>query len=226
MTPTTSSPVYAGPILVNASETIEAFATLSGFAPSTVATARYIINPAPDFQVSVNPTTLTIVAGQSGTATFTVTPENGFNSQVSFTCSGLPAEAGCRFNPPMLTPDGAAVSTTLTVTTTAPSVVMRLPVPTIGRPADGLLLSAFAAVLVVGLRRSRARYRWQVASLLLVVVLAASLTSCGGGGGGGTMIGKGNPGTPIGTGTVGVSASTSGANPTNHGAVLIVTVTP
>jgi hypothetical protein len=39
------------------------------------------------------------VAGQSGTATFTVTPMNGFNSQVSFACSGLPSGATCTLNP-------------------------------------------------------------------------------------------------------------------------------
>src|SRR5208283_2376674 len=93
-TPTTDSPVYSSPIPVNSTETIEAIAAASGFSNSAVASATYTINlPTPDFQLSVQPSTLTIVAGQSGKATFIVTPVNGFNSQVSFACSGLPSEA-------------------------------------------------------------------------------------------------------------------------------------
>ncbi len=49
--------------------------------------------PNPDYQLSVNPSALNIMAGQSGKAVFTVTPENGFDTEVSFACSGLPAVA-------------------------------------------------------------------------------------------------------------------------------------
>jgi hypothetical protein len=88
-TPTTASTVYSTPIQVGSTETIEAIAAAPGFSNSAVATATYTFNP--DFQLSMSPATLTIVAGQSGTATFSVTSVNGFNSAVSFTCSGLPS---------------------------------------------------------------------------------------------------------------------------------------
>ena len=227
MTPTTSSPVYVGPILVNASETIEAFATLTGFAPSTVATARYMINPPPDFQVSVNPTTLTIVAGQSGQATFTVTPENGFNSQVTLSCGGLPAESGCSFTSPTLTLNGMASSTMLTITTTAPSSTIRVP----SVPPRPLLLALFVslvtAALVYAMRQNQPAAGLKIAGLWVLLAVAVVLPSCGGGSGAGNTGGGGgrNPGTPAGTTTITVSAASSGAGGINHGAPLTVIVT-
>jgi len=43
-TPTAASTLYAGPIAVSVSETIEAVAVVNGFAPSAVASASYMIN--------------------------------------------------------------------------------------------------------------------------------------------------------------------------------------
>jgi hypothetical protein len=75
--------------------------------------------PAPDFSVSIAPTALTVASGQSGSATVTITPQNGFNAAVSFTCSGLQAGASCGFAPATVTPSGAAAATTLTVSVSA-----------------------------------------------------------------------------------------------------------
>lgn len=215
-TPDATSPVFSNPIAVNSSETIEAIAIATGFSNSAVASAAYVINqPAPDFTVSVNPTTLTIAAGKSGQATFTVTPENGFNSQVGFACSGLPAEASCSFNPPNVTPKGAAASTTLTVSTMAPSGAVPVSMPALQRPFYTLQFSILGIILAVVSRRMRALRKWQPLVLLSVFIVALGLLSCGGGG---------NSGTPTGTTIASVSAAAGGGG-LNHGAALKIIIT-
>ena len=219
-TPTTASTVYSGPIAVNSTETIEAIAAATGFSNSLVATAAYTINlPTPDFQVSVSPTTLTIVAGQSGMATFTVTPENGFNSSVSFACSGLPAEAACTFSPSSLTPNGKTATSTLTVTTTAASAALLTPRPFSQRPIYAVLLPLLLMVFGIRARRRGVLGGARFLGLLLLLMAASGLTSCNGGN---TSVG--NPGTPVGTSMASVSAST-GAGGTSHAATLTITIT-
>lgn len=217
--PTTASTVYSGAIAVSSTQTIEAIAAATGFSNSAVATASYTINlPAPDFHVLVSPTSLTIVAGQSGQAVFTVTPVNGFNSPVSFSCTGLPAQASCSFNPTTVTPNGAAVTSTLTVTTTAASNVLPWPRgwPNLAAYA-ALAMISLALILAAVKRRKRPLARIQFATLCVSLLIAAGLASCSGSGAGG-----GNQGTPPGTTSVSVSA---GAGGTNHAAKLTITVT-
>jgi hypothetical protein len=217
-TPTMASTPFAGPITVNATETIKAIATATGFSNSAVATATYTINlPSPDFQVAVNPSTLTIVAGKSGMATFTVTPQNGFNSAVSFACSGLPAEAACTFAPTSVTPNGAAVSSMLTVSTMGPSAAMRVPLPTSLRPNYAFLFPVLAMILGIAARWRQGLRSLQLLGMLVLLTVASALTSCNGANGG-------NPGTPIGTTVVSVNAAVAGAGP-NHAANLTITIT-
>ena len=92
-----------------------------------------------DFSVAASLGTLTVSAGQPGTDTITVTPLNGFNSVISFSCSGLPSGASCSFSPATVTPSGATASTTtLTVNTAATAASLQrnsqppLPVSALG----------------------------------------------------------------------------------------------
>lgn len=122
-TPTASSTLYtsAGIKVVN-TETIKAIAIVAGDLNSAVAAAAYTINPvaSPNFTIAVTPATVSVTGGQSGTATVSVTAQNGFASAVSFTCSGLPAGASCSFSPATVTPSGTtAATTTLAVSTSA-----------------------------------------------------------------------------------------------------------
>ena len=75
----------------------------------------------PGYSLSVNPSNLTVVAGQPATTMFTFTPVGGYVGTVDFSCTGLPAGATCAFNPPSVTANGSNTvqMSTLTVTTTA-----------------------------------------------------------------------------------------------------------
>jgi hypothetical protein len=200
-TPTTSSTLYTGAITVSVAETIQAIAVAPNYLNSAVASATYTFNP-PDFSIAPSPSSFTVTGGQSGTTTVTVTPVNGFNSTVSFSCtSGLPSGASCGFSPTTVTPPGTT-STTLTVTTSTNSATLH---------HDSLPLlpgSALAAALCCfGFKK---RQRLQMFIVLAVSVVAFGLlTSCGGGGSASSGGGGGGGSQPV-TSTVTVTA-TSGS---------------
>ena len=193
------------------------YGTTNGGGPNYYGTVFELTPPPPSFTVSASPTSLTITAGQSGTAMFTVTPENGFASAVSFSCSGLPAESSCSFSPQTVTPSGGKPATTmLTITTTAPKSAA---LPRAGRgpqSAYALLLPWLALALVGAARGKRTRRDLRLLGLLVLLGLVLALPSCGSSGSGG------NTGTPPGTSTVTVTAGVTGG--ISQTATLTVTV--
>jgi len=180
----------------------------------------------PSYTLSVNPTSLAIVAGQSGQATITVTPQNGFNSAVNLSCSGLPAESNCSFDPSSVTPTGgSAVTSRLTITTTAPSTAMQA--FSSPRPIYAFWLPELVIVFGLVSSKKRAIRRLQMLAMLMVLGLVTGLISCGSsssGGSGGR--GGGNSGTPVGTSMVTVTASASASGAANQTANLTITITP
>jgi hypothetical protein len=78
------------------------------FASNTSNTVTQQVNPAAgqDFSVTASPTTLSLVAGQSGNVGLTITPVDGSTQTVMLSCGGLPEESACTFTPPSVTLDG------------------------------------------------------------------------------------------------------------------------
>ena len=70
---------------------------------SPVADVQAQVSGTPNFTVSVAPATLTLKAGQTGTVTASVTPQNssGLTAPmfVTLSCSGLPDQSSCTFTP-------------------------------------------------------------------------------------------------------------------------------
>lgn len=78
----------------------------------------------PDFSVAASALApVSVAPGASAKSTVTITPSNGFSSAVNLACSGLPTGASCAFVPPSVTPGAAAVTSALTITTTASTPV-------------------------------------------------------------------------------------------------------
>jgi endoglucanase len=73
--------------------------------------------PTPDFTLSINPASLTINRGASGTSTITITRTGGFTAGVSLTAGGLPTGVTANFNPSPAT--GGSSLLTLSASSTA-----------------------------------------------------------------------------------------------------------
>lgn len=144
---------------------------------------------APSFAIAAANSSLSAAAGASASTALTVTPSGGFNGPVTFACTGLPPGAACSFAPASVTPSGAPVMTTLTITTDGgPVAVLRAGTA----PALALLLWVLAPLPRPWLHAwtpaaTLLRRRWAVAGLtLLVLAVATATVGCGGGGGGGS----------------------------------------
>ena len=56
------------------------------------------------FTVTANPSTISVTPGETGTIDLTITSQNGFSEAVNLSCSGLPGQSTCTFNPAVATP--------------------------------------------------------------------------------------------------------------------------
>jgi uncharacterized protein (TIGR03118 family) len=133
-----------------------------------------------DFSLNANPPAATVTAGQSTVFNITVTPAGGFTDPITFSCPVLTGIT-CNFNPPMVTPNGGAATTMLTVTTSA--AVFRYG-QTVGWMGFGLFVASFGLIGTLASFQKRTREP-QVAFLriaagaLTVITLALTLVSCG-----------------------------------------------
>jgi hypothetical protein len=188
----------------------------------------------PDYSVSVNPSTLTIEAGQSATATFTITPIGGFSGTIAFSCSGLPTGATCAFQPAQTVLDGSntVVTTQLTVHTTGSNGVLSqmqpgpqshmptgLGLATISVPIGLLVLALFGTLRT---QRQSFRYSLGIAIMLLGGAIGMGLAGCGS-----TAAPAPSPSplaTPAGQYSATISAAVTGGS-NGHTTSLTITIT-
>lgn len=202
---------------------------------SPVAAVQGLTGTTPDFGVSIAPATISLTAGQSGSAIVSITPINPTSLTapmfVTLSCSGLPDQSACTFTPEnveLLENVTSPVTSSLDISTQAQSLAKAIPVAHSGsHPAvlaillPGALLLAGAAF---GARRRRVLSR--LASLALVGFIAVlGATACA------PLYNYRNHGptpnlpTPAGTYTITVNAqSSNGITATTHSTTFALTV--
>ena len=194
-------------------------ATYNGIFATSASSAVTVTVTPPSYALSSNVATVAVIAGSSGQATLTITPGNNFPQSITFTCTGLPAESSCIFSPTSVTPNGAAVTDSLSIKTTAPTAQLNAPFERGGRIFYAVLIPGLLGIFVSGGSRNRAVRRMRLLSLMLILGFSTLwLAACGNG-----STTK-DPGTPKGTSTVVVTATTSGANPVTQTVKINLTV--
>jgi hypothetical protein len=136
----------------------------------------------PDFTVTASAAVpSTVKAGSSAVITVTVTPIGGFSSAVALTCAEPAALtlSTCTASPASVTPNGAAVQSQVTVTTTAPSLMMPpFSMPTRPLPIRQIIPLLLALILLFLLPTAkRLRLRLAMATAMLVLI---ALAGCSG----------------------------------------------
>ena len=133
----------------------------------------------PDFTLSLSQQALSVPRGGASTLSVKSEDMNGFNSQISLTCTGMPSGTTCAFSPISLDPSGTATLTVKAATSVSPYGM-----PT-GMGMAGLVISGFGLVGVVLQRRRgeaelrRSAMRWRVSWIALLIGLTASAIGCG-----------------------------------------------
>jgi hypothetical protein len=164
--------------------------TVTNPAPAGGTSAPAFVFTVDGFTVS-GPANTPVKAGMTANLVITVTPTSladGFTNAVSFTVSGLPAHSTASFTPPSVTPNGAAVTTTLMVATVAHGEVpTSAPVDTPTLPLLRLMPVLWLAAMLAGLAAMhllrgdprRRRYA-MVVPFAMLLLSGALLAGCSG----------------------------------------------
>jgi uncharacterized protein len=169
----------------------------TNYPTSTSAASTVVVTPAPvpDFTFNIANGQLLATSGvNTASTTLSVAMLNGFNTPVTFACSGLPAGTRCTFAPATLTASG---NCTLTVTIDT-SAAVRTP---FNFGATGSVMACGLLVLPFLMRRKVRSALRNAATLMALLLLTAGLAAISGCSGGGSVS------TPTGSSTVTVTAT-------------------
>jgi hypothetical protein len=179
----------------------------------------------PTVTISPSTTSLTVSAGSSVTDTFTLTPVGGYAGTLQFSCTNLPQNETCSFQPSTVTLAGTGGPQTVvaTIQTAGSTAGLRQanPPPAQNSPAlpavvfwgSGLLTMALATK-----KRRRFLRNYHLPVLLALLAGSGLMIACGGGSSASQSTAPATaptsppsaPMTPAGTSTVLISASNSG----------------
>src|SRR5258708_7829021 len=113
-TPTASSTLYTGPLVLNAGRWFQAMATQPEYLDSAVSSASYNIQ----MSVSASPASQPVLGCASVNYTVSVPSQSNVSGTVTLSVSGLPAGATASFNPATINNFGSSTLTVSTSTST------------------------------------------------------------------------------------------------------------
>jgi hypothetical protein len=184
--------------------------------PATGSVTVTVTALAPTFTMSASSGSMALAAGASGATTLTLTSNASFSGTVSFTCSGLPAEASCTVTPSTLSLAANQTATVVAVIATTPkNNSFQASIHTSGGFITASGISS-ASLLFLFLRRRRNSPAWKSLTLVVfAVVLMATMSGC-------SSSSDKYPGTPSGASNVVITA-TSGTISVSQTIALTVT---
>ena len=156
-------------------------------ATSTSAPVTVTVIEINDFEMSLNPTSVTMATRQFSTATLTISSTDGFTDQLGLGCASLPASVTCNFSSNVVTlPANGTVSAQVTIDTASPLTSggnAKNVAP--GGPSPAMVAAwVFPGSALFGLFwwRSRKRFGALFCTLMLILLSSAALTITGCGG--------------------------------------------
>jgi sugar lactone lactonase YvrE len=209
------------------SHTIAAVYTSSslGFSNSNATRIFSVTQVPPTIAIAPSTTSLSVAPGASVTDTITVTSMGGYSGALQFSCTGLPQNATCSFQPATVTVSATSgpQTTMVTIQTAGSTAKMELGKP-LPSPNNTPLLPAAAfwapGLLTMALGLRRRKFSSSARHLTIVLSLAAGaflLNGCGGGSSTTQSTAPSQPTTPsapvtpAGTSTVQITAANSGS---------------
>jgi len=141
--------------------------------PQTVSLTGTGVAPA-TFQLSVTPSSQSVLAGSTASYTISVSPQGGaFTSAILLTASGLPSGATATFTSASVTPGTTAATSTLSIQTPTSFAMLR--------PFGGPSIRPILALLGVLFFATRKRRRFLLLNVLFLASFAglASVVGCG-----------------------------------------------
>ena len=218
--PTGTYPINVGPLGQAGDPVTANNYIITGFVPGTLTITSG--GPVQDFTPTLSVPTLTILDGQVGQVTLTVTPLNYYGGIVNLSCTGLPTSASCVFSPAAINAS-LTQTATLTITTSNAPVVASLPRP--GNSISSAAVTGWASLIfgfVLAWQRKRlARFKgvWGIAMAAVLFGGAMGMTACGG-----SSSSSSNNGLAArGTSTIQVVTADSNGGPT-HSIPLVITI--
>jgi hypothetical protein len=160
--------------------------TTTGPVSGNVTFSDNVTGSSPTYAVSGNginftvtgPTVTTATLSSTSNATYdlSVTGSSGFAGSVSFSCSGLPTNTQCMFNPNPATPGTTSVPVTLTVSRISTAAMIA------SEPQYLQGSATLVGVILLMLRRRKKTRAANKLVLIMVTACALLLVSCSGGG--------------------------------------------